>query len=136
MEVIDAFGPRLIALMGLVTVGWFLFTLMPLIWPAYRARKAALPRPWLFAVVVAALIYGALNFILLVVAVPAVAYSVFIAPQLEAMGQPYGRLLVTSARLMEQYWWLVVPVIQFIATVVLTRKLARKWSGICSALAA
>ena len=136
MDVIEAFGPKLIALMALVAVGWFLITLAPVIWPAYRARKAALDRPWLFTVVVAALIYGALNFVLLVVAIPVVAYSVFIAPQLEAMGQPYGRFVVTGARFAEQYGWLVVPIVQLVTTVVLTRKLGRKWAAICSALAA
>ena len=136
MEVIETFGPKLIALMALTAVCWFLLTLAPLIWPVYRAKKTTLPRPWLFAVVVAALVYGALNFVLLVAVVPIEAYTIFIAPQLEEMGQPYGRLLVKGARFVESYWWLLVPPIQLIATVVLTRKLARKWADICSALAA
>jgi hypothetical protein len=136
MEVIEAFGLRMIALMALVAVGWFLMTLAPAIWPAYRARSAGLDRPWLFTAVVAGLIYGLLNAVLLVVAVPAITYSIFIAPQLDAMGQPYGRLFVAGARFVEQYAWVVVPIIQLVATVVLTRKLGRKWPAICSALAA
>lgn len=88
MDVIEAFGPKLIALMALVAVGWFLITLAPVIWPAYRARKAALDRPWLFTVVVAALIYGALNFVLLVVAIPVVAYRSLSRPSWKRWASP------------------------------------------------
>ena len=138
MELIETFGPKFMALTVLAALAWFLLTLAPVIWPAYRAfrNKTALPRPWLFTAVVAALTYGVLYLGLFLLLVPAEAYAVFIAPQLEAMGQPYGSSLVRGTQFVADYWWLMLPPVQLAVTVVLTRRLASKWAGICSALAA
>ncbi|HEY5851577.1 MAG TPA: hypothetical protein VIT62_12535 [Lysobacter sp.] len=136
MEVVEVFGARLIGLLVLAAIAWFLITLAPVIWPAFRAfrQKAALPRPWLFTATVSALTYGTLFLGLSVLLIPAEVYAVFIAPQLEAMGQPYGRALVNTTRFVADYWWLMLPPAQLVITVVLTKMLARNWPGICSAL--
>ena len=137
MELIEAFGPKLVALLTLAAA-WFMLTLAPVIWPAFRAfrKKTALPRPWLFVSTVAALTYGALFLALFVLLIPAEAYAVFIAPQLEEMGQPNGKSLVLATQFVAEYWWLILPPAQLTVTVLLTRRLASKWAGICSALAA
>jgi hypothetical protein len=138
MELIDAFGPKFAVLLALAAAAWLLLTLAPAIWPAFRAfrKKTALPRPWLFVSTVAALTYGALFLAIFVLLIPAEAYAVFIAPQLEAMGQPYGKSLVRVTRFIAAYWWLMLPPAQLAVTVLLTRRLANNWAGICSALAA
>jgi hypothetical protein len=138
MEVIEAFGPKLIGLVALAAIAWFLITLAPVAWPAFRAfrKKTALPRPWLFAATVSALTYGSLFLGLTILLIPAEAYAVFVAPQLEAMGQPYGKPIVIATQFIADYWWLMLPPAQLAITLLLTRKLARRWPGICSALAA
>ncbi|WP_242165639.1 hypothetical protein [Lysobacter sp. M15] len=138
MELIEAFGPKLVVLLTLAAAAWFALTLAPVIWPAVRAfrKKTALPRPWLFVSTVAALTYGALFLALFVLLIPAEAYAVYIAPSLESMGQPYGKSLVRATRFVANYWWVLLPPAQLAVTVLLTRRLASKWAGICSALAA
>lgn len=138
MEVIDTLGAKFVAILALVAVVYLLLSLAPIIWPAIRAfrRKRRLPRPWLFTAVVAALAYGSVCLVVAVVVIPVEAYVVFLAPQLQEMGQSYGKWLVSSARFIGNWWWVVLPPGVLAATIVLTRKLAEKWSGICSALAA
>jgi len=70
------------------------------------------------------------------VAIPIQAYVVFIAPELQQAGRPYGSWLVAVSHFVGQWWWSLLPLAVLVATVWLTRKLAGKWSGICSALAA
>lgn len=136
-EIIEAFGPRLSILIILVGIGWFLMSWSPLIWPAFRAFRGAprLPRPWLFSFVVAALVYGTFAFAITAVLIPADAYTIFIAPQLQEMGMPAGRLLVGTVRFISMWWWISLPPAFFGLTFVLTRELAKKWPGICSAIA-
>jgi len=136
-EIIEAFGPRLSILIILVGIGWFLMSWSPLIWPAFRAFRGAprLPRPWLFSFVVAALVYGTFAFAITAVLIPADAYTIFIAPQLQEMGMPTGRLLVGTVRFISMWWWISLPPAFFGLTFVLTRELAKKWPGICSAIA-
>lgn len=138
MDVIDTLGPKFVALLALITVAYFLLTLAPIIWPAFRAfrRKHRLQRPWLFTAVVAALTYGSVYLVVAIVAIPVEAYVLFLAPQLQEMGQPYGKWIVTSSRVIDEWWWTVLPPAVLASTVVLTRKLASKWPGICTALAA
>ena len=136
-EIIEAFGPRLSILIVLVGIGWFLMSWSPLIWPAFRAFRGTprLPRPWLFSLVVAALVYGILAFAVTALLIPADAYTVFIAPQLQEMGMPVGRPLVGVIRLISMWWWIAMPPVFFGITFLVTRELAKKWPKICSAMA-
>ena len=138
MEIVDTLGVKFVTYLALVAITYLLFSLAPIIWPAIRAfrRSQRLPRPWLFTAVVAALIYGSVYLVVCIVAIPIQVYVVFLAPQLEQMGQPYGNWLVQSSRFIGSWWWAILPPAVLAATVVITRKLAAKWSGICSALAA
>jgi len=137
MEAIELFGPKLSALLALVAFAYFLFAFAPVLWPAFRAfgRKGRLPRPWLFTLVVGALVYGMFWFLLCALMIPAEMYSVFIAPQLQEAGLPHGEALVRVADLAGKYWWLGLPPLQLLSTVLVTRKLAAKWDRLCAAAA-
>lgn len=136
MEMIDTFGAKLTAILALVTFAYLLVALAPLLWPAFRAfrRSRRLERPWLFTFTVAALTYGFVYLIVAIVAIPVQAYVVFVAPQLQEAGHSYGSWLVAAASFVDQWWWPLLPLAVLAATIWLTRKLAAKWSGICSAL--
>ena len=135
---IDTFGAKFTALLALAALAYLLVALAPLLWPAFRAfrRSRRLERPWLFTLTVAALTYGFVYLIVATVAIPVQAYVVFIAPQLQEAGQTYGSWLASVSSFIGQWWWTVLPLAVLAATIWLTRKLADKWSGICSALAA
>ena len=137
MEAIELFGPKLSALLALEALAYFLFSFAPVLWPAFRAfrRKGRLSKPWLFTGVVGALVYGIFWFLLCALMIPAEMYTVFIAPQLQEAGLPYGEALVRVAGLVGRYWWLGLPPLLLVSTVVVTRKLAAKWDRLCAAAA-
>ena len=66
--------------------------------------------------------------------IPADAYTIFIAPQLQEMGMPTGRLFVGTVRFISMWWWIPLPPVFFGLTFLLTRILAKKWPAICSAM--
>lgn len=136
MEIIETFGPGFTALLLLCAALYLLIALAPLLWPAIRAfrRSSRLERPWLFTATVAALTYGMVYLLVAIIAIPVQAYVVFIAPQLQQMGQPHGQWLVSTAHFVGEWWWPVLPIGVLVATVLLTKKLAARWSGICAAL--
>ncbi len=139
MKIIGTFDAKEIAIFALFAFAVLLITLTPVIWPAIRAfsRKSRLPRPWLFTFVVATLTYGSfilVNLVSFILTLPAVAYEVYIVPTLHDMGQPYSKWIVGLAWLNENMW-VVLVLATLIVTVILTRKLAAKWSAICSVLA-
>ena len=70
------------------------------------------------------------------IAIPVQAYVIWIAPQLQEMGQPHGEWLVAVSRFIGRWWWPALPVALAIATVVLTRRLAARWTALCAALKA
>lgn len=137
MEAIELFGPKLGALLALVALAYFLFSFAPILWPAFRAfrRRTRLSRPWLFTGVVGALVYGMFWFFLCALVIPAEVYTIFIAPQLQEAGLPYGDAFVRVADLVGKYWWLGLPPLQLVSTVLVTRKLAAKWDRLCAAAA-
>ena len=138
MEAQEAFGTELIALLALIAVVYLLLALAPLLWPALRAfrRGRRLERPWLFIWTVAALVYGSVYLVAATIAIPVQAYVIFIAPQLQELGQPHGEWLVAVSRFIGRWWWPALPVALAIATVVLTRRLATRWPALCAALKA
>jgi hypothetical protein len=138
MKAIQIFGPELSAILLLLSLGYFLLSFAPVLWPAFLAfrRKSRLPRPWLFVATVAALTYGTFTFIIFAFLLPAAVYNIFIAPQFEAAGLPYGNAIVHLTRHLVEYWWLIVPPAQLTLTWLVTRRLGQKWERICGALAA
>ncbi|MBW8311653.1 MAG: hypothetical protein K0M64_06405 [Rhizobium sp.] len=138
MEIIEELGAKFVALLAVVAIVYLLLALTPLIWPAARAfrRGRRLERPWLFIGVVGALVYGSVYLVVAVIAIPVQVYVVFLAPQLEESGHPYGSWLVTTARFVGEWWWPALPIALAFATVRLTGRLAARWPGICAALAA
>ena len=138
MGVIDTFGAKFTAFLAVVALLYLLVALAPIFWPARRAfrRSNRLERPWLFTLTVAALTYGLVYLVAAVIAIPIQAYVVFVAPELQQAGRPYGQWLVAVSSFVGRWWWPILPLAVLVATVLLTRRLAAKWSGICSALAA
>src|SRR5688500_9987132 len=118
----SVFGAKLTALMILIGAVYFLLSFAPVIWPAICAlrHKNRLQRPWLFITAVACLTYGFFNFLIVALLRPAVAYSVFVAPSLEAAGRLYGPWLVQITRWVTDYWWIALPPIQLFLTVFVT----------------
>ena len=136
MEIIDAFGPKLIALMSIVALAYVLLTFAPLWWPAIVAWRArpALPRPWLFIGVVAALVYGVFSFLAFAIILPVEAYGIFVVPQLEDAGiAPPGVPVIRVFGIVVDSWWLLIPLTQLFLTWYITRQLQAKWHHICSA---
>ncbi len=69
-----------------------------------------------------------------VIAVPAEAYAIFIAPSLQEAGKPYGEGLLKVIDFFSSYGWLLVVVLQIVLTVFLTNKLIKKWNGVNESL--
>ena len=134
---IDTFGLELTVLLGLVALVYLLLALAPVLIPAFRAflRPERLDRPWLFTCTVAALTYGAVYLFVTIVAIPVQAYVVFVAPSLREAGKSHGAWLSSAAEFIATWWWPALPVAVLVTTILLTRKLAIKWAGICAALA-
>lgn len=132
----EIFGTEMLTWMGVIVVAYFTLVLSPLWFPGILAyRRKMFPRPWLFIGLVASITYGFITFLFFVVAIPAEVYSIFIAPQLEAAGKPFGRLFIIGVQFMESYGWLFAVIAQLIFTVITTVWLSRKWENICVALA-
>mgnify|MGYP003577306262 CR=1 FL=1 len=134
---IDTFWWKMTILLGLAAIAYLLVALAPLILPAIRAfrRTRRLERPSLFTGTVAALTYGGAYWVAAVMAIPVQAYVVFVAPVLHEAGKDHGAWLSSGASFIGTWWWPVLPLAVLVAALLLTRKLAAKWAGICSALA-
>jgi hypothetical protein len=130
------FPPKLAFLLTLISVGYFLLSFAPVIWPAVRAFRRAnrLSRPWLFVGLVACFTYGVFSFFIFALMLPAQAYTIFIAPQLEEAGWPSGHYFVRVTTFIADYWWIALPPAQLLATFFVTRRLSVRWERICSAL--
>ena len=137
MDLAEVFGTRAAALIGAATILYFSLTYFPALWPLVRARflHPRLPRPWLFAFVVAGLVYGWFVMLLATLALPGQVFLVYIAPQLQEAGKPYGRWFVPALAFFVEYWWLLMPPLLLILTWLVTRMLARRWAAICSRMA-
>jgi hypothetical protein len=137
MEAQETFGTGLLALMAIIAILYLLLALAPLLWPALRAfrRGRRLERPWLFVWTVAALVYGSVYLVAAAIVIPVQAWVIWIAPQLQELGQPHGEWLVAVTRFVGQWWWPALPIALVVATVMLTRRLAARWPGVCAALA-
>jgi hypothetical protein len=135
MEAIDVFGPKLSAMLVVLAVVYFLISFAPVWWPALKAFRAKprLPRPLLFVATVAALVYGVFSFLAFAVLLPVEAYGIFIAPSLETAAVGYGAGLLRISGFFTDYWWVLVPPVQFLLTWYITAQVGRRWAHICAA---
>ena len=132
---VEIFGWKIVLLLAAFAVLFFVLSLFPLWWPAWRARKHRLPRPWLFGVVVAGFTYGLWTLVSLVLVIPTGVYEVFFAPQFREWGHWQNDTVDAVLQWIIKYWWLAVVPLQVLSTVLLTRWLGRRWPGVCRGLA-
>ena len=137
MDVIHAFGPKLVGLMIAVVIAYYLLALSPVLWPAFRAfrRGNRLPRPLLFILAVATQTYGVLFLLFWVVSLPIEMYSIYIWPQVREMRHSYGSWAVISQEFVSKWLWLTIPVVLVLLAGIVTRTLGARWARIASALA-
>ncbi|CAN7563440.1 hypothetical protein LJR143_003931 [Pseudoxanthomonas sp. LjRoot143] len=131
---IDVFGWNLTVALVTMAIAYFVVSLVPVWWPAWRAfgRRPRLPRPFLFVAVVAALVYGVFFLLGCVFLLPLEMYSTFITPEMAAASKSSGSGWSPALRAIRDYGWLVVVIAQFVLTGYVTRTLARRWAHICS----
>jgi hypothetical protein len=134
-QFVEMFGWKFVLLLAALAVAFFVLVWLPLWWPAWRARRQHLPRPWLFAFVVAGLAYGFWTLLSLAVILPTGIYEVFFAPQFREWGHWQNDTLDDVLRWIVEYWWLAVVPLQVLVTLLLTRWLSRRWPGVCRGLA-
>ena len=129
---IEVFGSEMVFKMAAIGIVFYIVILAPVWIPgiqAYRHRNE-LARPFVFVCVVTCLSYGVFAFLLFLIAVPAEAYAIFIAPSLQEAGKPYGENVIKVIDFFSSYGWLLVVVLQIVLTVILTNKLIKKWNGV------
>ena len=132
---IGVFGAEMTALLAAIAIVYFLVSFAPVLWPAFVAwrNRPHLSRPLVFVAVVAALVYGAFSFLGFAVLLPVEAYSIFVAPSLEAAGVAHGSGLLRVSRFFAEYWWIFVPPVQLALTWFVTIQVGRRWQHICAA---
>ncbi|WP_145985441.1 hypothetical protein [Marilutibacter maris] len=81
----------------------------------------------------AALVYGVFSFLGFAVLLPIEAYSIFIAPSLEAANVTHGAGLLRISGFLANYWWVLVPPAQLLLTWYMTAQVGRCWAHICTA---
>ena len=135
MDAIDMLGPKLSALLALIAAAYILLSLVPILWPAFLARRAGpqMPRRALFVSVVAALVYGAFSFLAFAVILPVEVYRIFVAPQLAEAGVAHGAPALSVTGFIREYWWLLIPAAQLVLTWHITKHLMERWPHICAA---
>ena len=134
MTFVDVFGDRLTALIAAIAVAYFLIALAPVWWPALHARRRRprLPRPFLFVGTAAALIYGVSTFFMFAVMLPLSAVRIFLVPALDHAGVSYAIPLGHVSDLFYEYGWIMIVPIELVLTWYITRRLAGRWTHICS----
>jgi hypothetical protein len=116
---------------GLLALAW-----LPLLYPIFRVIRAKPELPWKlrFVLVTCSLTLGAAVLLVLVVWTPIEMYLVYIAPQLQAIGERVGGPFVAAADFVIAYWWLGSPLALSAASVLLTNYLLPRWARVVHAL--
>lgn len=136
MALFDALPPKIAALFVVVAIAYIACMASPLLLAALVAkwRQPALPRRWLFAVVLLIGSYGLLTAIGFLAIIPVQAYLVFISPQLDAADLVQGGPLTNAADFLATYWWLLYGPALLMSSIGLCRYLLPKWRAIIAAL--
>jgi hypothetical protein len=133
----ELLAPDVWPLIALAAV-WWVLSLLPVFYSTFVAFRTtpAMPRRPLFVAVVACLSYGLLIFFLFAISLPLSAFSVFIAPQLEASGElpVVGRWLAIASRFISTWGWFVVPLFLAIVSFKLARYLGVRWPQLVAGL--
>ena len=136
MSDILGFPPHIAAL--ILTVGgvYMVLSWAPLWWPAITTwrQRHVMPRRLLFILVVASISYGVFVLLFFTLAIPFQLYAVYVAPTWEQLGYPTGHFLLTLHSYFESLWWVFLPPTLLAATFLVNRKLALRWTQICSAI--
>jgi hypothetical protein len=129
-------GPKASVLLAAAVLAYFFVALFPIAYPAIRAARGGtrLPQAKWFVFTVACLSYGAFTALFFCVSLPIEFYMIFVAPQLQEMGQPYGSLLVKASRFMASYGWLVLPFVLAAFAFKITQFLYPRWPAVALAL--
>jgi hypothetical protein len=129
-------GFRASTLLAAFALAYFVAALFPIWFPAWRAfrRCARIPRAWLFVATVAGLSYGSFSAVLFCVSIPLEFYLIFVAPQLQEMGKPFGQPLDVALSFIASYGWIALPLILVALSVWLTRYLLPRWPAVVVAL--
>ena len=116
---------------GLILLGW-----LPLVYPLFKSFRAVPRLPWRirFILVVASITYGSAFLALATIGLPIELYVVYVAPQLQALGERIGEPVVLAAEFLLSYWWVGAPVLLSVASVLLTRYLLPRWPRVVVAL--
>jgi hypothetical protein len=130
------FPPKLLMFLFVLSAGYMLCVLAPAVYAAFVVlrRRPVLPRRTLFVLVVSSLCYGLFFLFSLALELPAAAFTVYIAPQLQAAGYYAGQPFTTLAGFLAENWWFVLGPTLLILAVAVTHYLARRWAGIVAAL--
>jgi hypothetical protein len=136
MTDIFGFDLKTAAMIGGMGVAYFLLAYLPVIYSALIAfrRRPALSHRILFVLTVAAFVYGLVAFASIGISLPSAAFLSYVAPQMEASGYLKGSAFFHGLRFLAAYWWLILPPIFGVLSVVFTRFLATRWDAVVVAL--
>jgi hypothetical protein len=106
----------------------------PVIVPLVIAMRNRLPRKMLFVVLVPALLYGGLLFLMMILWAPIEYFGIHFAPTLKENGLPYGAPVLGALETFDRYKYLLFPAFTALGSVLLSRYLLRRWARIVEAL--
>jgi hypothetical protein len=121
----------LAAASGILVLSW-----LPVVYPAVRVLRAQPALPWRcrFVLVTCSLTFGAALLAAFVLGPPIEMYLVYVAPQLQAIGEPTGAPLIAAADFILAYWWLGMPFVLAAGSVLVTNYLLPRWERVVHAL--
>lgn len=113
---------------------WIVWVTAPIWWPALRvlAQRGRMPHPLAYIAVSAALSYGFVAAVLLVVVVPIKVIGIFLVPQLLEAGIAGGGQLQAADRAMTGLMVALLFSVPFSA-IFGSRTLTRRWPALCGA---
>ncbi len=117
-------------------VAYYSCILSPLIISAFVAarNRAAMNRRFLFVATITVATYGLLPLLYVVVALPALEFSIYLVPAMKARGYFNDSILLWIFDFLFQYWWAILPVSICLVAIAATRYFAKRWNRIVEAL--
>ncbi len=114
---------------------WLLFAFLPLVLPTFFAirKRHTLKRKILFVGTIACLCYGSLFFIV-ALSIPFEIHTIYIAPQLQNAGYPYGSWLVDAILFLRDYGFIFFPPVILVLSIFVTKFVSSRWNRIIDAV--